>query len=147
MYTLRAGDSLILDGKVVLDFADGDYFTTDYPNDLATSSKGKNGNGITVKNEQGTVVNTTLRILVGHETDKYLNNKLIQFKNDTLHYSYITATATQYYGDGNGNVEKKVLNLTGGVVLKPAGTISSASGNTDQAVAIYTLQFLNSDEA
>ena len=145
MYTLSAGDSLVLDDKVVLDFADGDFMTIEPANDTATSSKGKNGNGITVMNEQSSIMNVTLRLLSGHETDKYLNNKLIQFKNDTLSYTYIKATSTKYFSDGNGNISKKIINLTGGVVLRPAGSTSSATGNLEQAIAIYNLQFLNSD--
>lgn len=147
MYTLSAGDSLVLDNKVVLDFADGDFMTIEPANDTATSSKGKNGNGVTVMNEQGSIMNVTLRLLAGHETDKYLNNKLVQFKNDTLSYSYMTATATKYFGDGNGNISKKIITLTGGVVLRPAGSTSSANGNVEQAIAVYSLQFLNSDIA
>lgn len=142
--TLAGNDSLILDGELILDGADQDCVTIDFPNDNATITRGKNGNSMIVKNEQGKLCNVTLRVLTNGETDKYMINKLSQFNNDPTTFILLEGTFTKRTGDGKGNVTKKVYDLTGGVIMKNAGTIDSSVGNVESAVSVYNLSFANS---
>lgn len=143
--TLTGNDSLILDDFVINDFANGDCVSIDFPNDTATIQKGKNGNTIYSFNNQGSIANVVIRVLLNGKTDKYLNNKYLQFKNSPTSFVLLKGTFTKRTGDGQGNETKKIFNLSGGVVLRPANTIDSSDGNIETAVAVYNLQFGNSE--
>ena len=141
--TLQGNDSLILDGFIIEDGADQDCVVLEFPNDLSTIARGKNGNVLITKNEQGNICNITLRVALNGKTDKYLNNKLIQFNNDPTSFVMLNGVFTKYTGDGKGNASKKVFNLSSGVVLRNAGTTDSSVGNIDTVVSVYQLQFGN----
>lgn len=141
--TLTGKDTLVIDGKLIEDGADGDCVTIEFPNDLATITRGKNGNSLITKNEQGKIINVTLRVCQNGETDKYFINKLSQFDNDVTSFATIKGTFTKRTGDGQGNTTKKTYDLTGGVIIRNAGAIDSATGNVDSAVSTYNLTFAN----
>ena len=42
--SLTGNDTVIVFDRVFTDFADGDFFTFTYPNELASAKTGKNGN-------------------------------------------------------------------------------------------------------
>lgn len=145
--TLSGKDSLILDGELIEDGADADCVTIEFPNDSALITRGKNGNSLITKNEQGKIINITLRVCLNGKTDKYLVNKLSQFNNDPTSYATISGTFTKRTGDGQGNLTKKIFDLTGGVVVKNAGTMDSTVGNVDSVVSVYNLTFANGEVA
>ena len=145
--TVTGNDSLILDGKVLNDLANGDCVSIEYPNDSVSVQKGKNGNTIFSFNSQGEIINVTIRCLVNGETDKYLNNKYIQYKQSPTSFVLLNGTFTKRTGDGAGNETKKVYNVTAGVISRPPSAIDSSEGNTDTAVAVYNLVFASGDPA
>lgn len=142
-YTLQGNDSFVLNGSLLQDLADNDAVVIEFPNEMATTAIGKNGNGLIGKNEQGRIANVTIRVLLNSETDKFLNNNLNQFLNSTASYVLLNGTFTKITGDGLGNQRKRKFDLSGGVVMKNAGTMDSTVGNIDSVVAIYNLTFLN----
>ncbi len=143
--SLAGNDSLILDGELILDGADNDCITLEFPNDVAIITRGKNGNSLFTKNEQGKIANITLRVILNGDTDKYLINKLSQYSNDPTSFSLITGTFTKRTGDGKGNLTKKVFDLSGGVVVRNAGTVESTVGNVEAIVSVWNLSFSNCD--
>ena len=143
--SLAGTDSLIIDDQTILDGADNDCVVIEFPTDVAIVNKGKNGNCLFTKNEEGTLCNITLRVCLNGQTDKYLTDKLIQYQNDTPKFPLITANFTKRTGDGKGNITKKIFNLSGGVVVKNAGAVDSTVGNVDSVVSVWQLTFANCD--
>ena len=143
--SLAGNDSLILDGELILDGADNDCVVLDFPSETAVVSRGKNGNTLFTKNEQGKLANVNLRVVLNGKTDKYLVNKLSQFSNDPTSFALITGTFTKRTGDGKGNLTKKVFDLSGGVIVKNAGTVDSTVGNIESVVSVWQLTFANCD--
>ena len=145
METLTGEDSLVVDNQVLEDLANGDCVNIEFSNDIVSITKGKNGNTIYSFNSQGEIVNVSLRCILNGKTDKYLNNKYLQYKNSPTTFTLMNATFTKRTGDGKGNQTKKIFNLTGGVVSRPANVVDSTDGNVESAVAVYNLQFASSN--
>jgi len=78
--TTVTGDDVFIinDRPLILDTANGDIVTVDFPNDLVTLTTGKNQNTIYAKNEAGSQVDVTCRIMRGSGTDKFLNGLMAQ---------------------------------------------------------------------
>jgi len=46
-------DSIIINGRGLVDFANGDNAVLTFPNDISNTARGKNGNVVSAKNEMG----------------------------------------------------------------------------------------------
>ena len=79
---LTGNDVAIVDARILRDFADGDTVVLDFPNNLAETVVGKNGNMVVAYNAGGKTVNVTMRILRGSSDDKYLQGRLQEYIND-----------------------------------------------------------------
>ncbi len=143
--SLTGQDTAQIDGIILATLADGNPFDITFPQDLATVKVGKNGNAIFAKNEQGRRADVALRVLVGGSDDKYLNSKIAQWKSDPSTFQLITGMFIKRVGDGQGNIQSKVYNCTGGVIQRQPEAKTASEGDTDQSVAVYTLQFSNCD--
>ena len=149
--SLTGADTISLDitgtGSPVplVDLGDGDNAALTFPNSLTETKKGKNGNGIIALNETGDIVEMTVRILRGSPDDKNLNSRLRAMKNDFSSFVTISGEVIKAVGDGLGNVSNDIYTLSGGTFSKRVEVVSNVEGNTDQALAIYTITFVNSD--
>ena len=143
--SLTGGDSVQLDDRVLSDFADGDIATLEFPNDIATAKAGKNGNLIFAFNETGRICEATLRILLGSADDKWLNSRLAELMapGKLSDFILLTGVFSKRVGDGSGVISTKVYTLGGGIFKRQPGVKSNVEGNTEQSVAIYTIQFGN----
>lgn len=143
--SLTGQDTAQIDGTILQTLADGNPFDITFPNDLGAIKVGKNGNAIFAKNEQGRRADVALRVLLGQTDDKYLIGKIAQWKADPSSFQLITGIFIKRVGDGAGNFQSKVYNCTGGIIQRQPGAKTAAEGDTDQSVAVYTLQFANCD--
>lgn len=145
--SLTGADTISIDGIPLVDLGDGDVGSLTFPNSLTETKKGKNGNGIIALNETGDIAELTLRILRGSPDDKTLNSKLFSMKQDFASFVTMTGDIIKKMGDGIGNVTDDIYSLSGGSFSKRIEVTSNVEGNTDQALAIYTITFLNSSRA
>lgn len=143
--SLTGQDTAQIDGIILQTLADGNPFDITFPEALATIKVGKNGNSIYAKNEQGRRCDVALRVLLGGVDDKYLLGKIAQWKADPSLFALIIGMFNKRVGDGQGNVQSKVYNCTGGVIQRQPDAKTAAEGDTDQSVAVYNLQFANCD--
>lgn len=143
--SLTGQDTAQVDGIILQTLADGNPFDITFPEPLATIKVGKNGNSIFAKNEQGRRADVALRVLLGAADDKYLIAKIAQWKADPSTFALITGIFNKRVGDGQGNIQNKVYNCTGGVIQRQPEAKTASEGDTDQSVAVYTLQFANCD--
>ena len=145
--SLTGADTISIDGVPLVDFGDGDIGTLTFPNSLTETKKGKNGNGIIALNETGDIAELNLRILRGSPDDKTLNSRRLAMKGDFASFVTLTGEIVKKMGDGLGNVSNDIYALSGGSFSKNIETTSNVEGNTDQAIAIYTITFVNSNRS
>lgn len=139
--SLTGNDVIKINNRIFSDLADADAVTLTFPNDLAVVKTGKNGNAIYAKNETGNQAEVVIRVLRGSSDDKYLNNELNMMKNDFSGYVLLNGEFIKKIGDGQGNITNDTYLCTGGVPSKQVEAKSSAEGDTEQSVSVYTIRF------
>lgn len=144
---LTGKDTTILSDRIFNDFGTGDTVTIDFPNNLAEGKVGKNGNVIYAYNASGKTSTAVIRVLAGSSDDKFLNSKMQEYINDSAKFVLISGEFIKRVGDGKGNVTSIVYLFDGGVIQKIPGGKENVEGDTEQAIAIYTLLFANTDRA
>lgn len=141
--SLTGQDTVQIDGIIFETLGDGTPFDVTFPNDLGMVKAGKNGNTLYAKNEMGRIADITVRVLLGGTDDKYLNGRLIQWIQDPSTFTLLTAMFVKRVGDGEGNIESKIYNCTGGFFKRQVEAKTSAESDTDQSIAVYQLTFGN----
>lgn len=141
--SLTGSDTAQIDGIILSTMTDGKPFDITFPNNLATVKAGKDGNTIYAKNEMGRMADVTLRVLLGGADDKYLLGRLQQWISDPSTFSFLTGMFVKHVGDGQGNLQSKVYQCTGGTFVKQVEVFTSSEGDPEQSVAIYSLTFGN----
>jgi hypothetical protein len=141
--SLTGRDTVIINGIVLNDLADGDCAVLSFPNNLVTLRTGKGGNAIYAFNYSGQQCKLVLRLIRGSTNDRYLNQQMALFKNNPSAFSLMTGSLTKNVGDGAGNVSHDTYTLSGGVFEKETEVKENAEGDIEQAVAVYSLAFSN----
>lgn len=145
--SLTGKDTIIISGRALNDFADGDTFKLDYPNDLSVVKTGKNGNSIYAFQYSGLQCTLELRILLGSSDDAFLNALLSTFINNPPAFTLMTGEIIKNIGDGLGDISPTSYLLSGGTFKKNIAATENADGDTNQAIAVYMLQFTNAPRA
>lgn len=141
--SLTGQDTVQIDGIIFETLGDGVPFDITFPNDLGMVKAGKNGNTIYAKNEMGRICDISLRVLLGGTDDKYMNGRLIEWIQDPSTFTLLTAMFVKRVGDGEGNIESKIYNCSGGFFKRQVEAKTSAESDTDQSIAVYQLTFGN----
>ena len=147
IYEITADDTLVINNQTIQTAADGGIFDLTRPNNLANAKVGKNGNGIIAMNRTGLVADLTTRLLMGNADDVYLLGLLNGWINNPTQFVLMTGTFTKNLGDGKGNQNQVTYTLAGGFFLKDTPMVSNPEGDTNQAVSIYSMQFLSAVRA
>lgn len=143
--SLTGTDTIQIDSRVLADLADGDSVHLTFPNDLAAVKASKNGNTIYAFNETGRMVELSLRVLLGSSDDKYLNSRMQEMRNGFSDFILLTGSFSKRTGGGQGgNPSIAVYQLSGGIFKKQVEAKTSAEGDTEQSVSVYTITFGNS---
>lgn len=148
--SLTGDDTIILSklgdqDRVMKDFADGDTAMLDVPNNLVELKSGKNQNAIVAFNASGQNVTVQLRIIRGSADDKFLNSEITSYKNNRPGYVMLTGQFIKRVGDGTGTITNEIYRFVNGLVQKYPTVKENMDGDTEQAVAIYTLIFSRID--
>lgn len=141
--SLTGRDTVILNGTIFNDLADGDCAALTFPDALTQGKTGKNGNTIYAFNTTGKRCKLTLRIIRGSANDKLLNQQLSLYKNNPPLFTLMTGQIVKNVGDGSGNIVHDTYILSGGIFENETDVKENADGDTEQAVAIYKLMFSN----
>lgn len=140
--SLTGNDTIKLNDRVLSDIADGDTVSITFPNDLVTIKRGKGGNSLYSLNEPGRQADCEIRVIRGSADDKFLNGLLATQKRDLPSFQLMTLDFVKRVGDGQGSVISDVNSLTGGVFTKSIPDVKeNVEGDTEQAIALYTLKF------
>lgn len=141
---MSGADSVIINNRILSDFADGDFAMLEFPNDIANVKTGKNGNSIYSLNTTGKQSEVTLRIIRASADDKYLNGLINQQQLNFAGKILDTGEFVKQVGDGAGNVANDTYLMSGGIFTKSVGAKANAEGDTEQSVSIYKIKFSNS---
>lgn len=141
VFNLTGQDVIKIDDRLMTDFADGEVAKLSYSADIVTVKAGKNGNTIYAKNEAGNQATLELRVLRGSSDDKWLNSRLLDYKNKGPEFILMTGNLVKLVGDGTGSVTKDTYLLTGGIFTKLVDVVSNVEGDTEQAISKYTMQY------
>lgn len=140
---LSGNDTLQLNGRVIVDLADGTNCELTYPNNIAAVKIGKNGNSIFSLNTTGQMAELKIRLIRASDDDQFLNSLLVAQQNNFAGTILLFGTFIKKLGDGAGNITSDTYIMSGGVFVKIPEAKSSAEGDTEQSVAIYTIHFAN----
>lgn len=133
--------------RILSDLADGDVGMLDFPNNLVEGKVGKNGNVIFALNTTGKQAVLTLRTILGSADDKFLNAEMNRYLLDPPAYTLLAGEIVKRVGDGQGNVSNITYPMNGGIVQKIPTVKDNVEGDTEQAVAVWTIFFANNDRA
>lgn len=145
VYVVTSDDTLTLYGRVIADQADGEVSKISFPDTLGDVKTGKNGNSLFADNQKGNNAELTLRLARGSSDDQFLQNKLTEQKSNFVGMTLAYGSFVKMLGDGQGNIVSDSVTLTAGMFTKPVESVENVEGNTDQAVAVYTLKFARAD--
>lgn len=138
---ITGNDSVILNGRVLHDFADGDCGKIVYEEDLTKVKAGKDGNTVFALNQGGRIATLSLRIILGSADDKYLNGLLANYQADPSGYVLDQGSLFKRVGDGAGNPNSVVYQLIGGAPRKQPEAKLNTDGDPSQAVGEWTWIF------
>ena len=141
--SITGNDTIIIGGRNLVNLADGDNGALTHPNDLMTVKTGKNGNTIYAYNTPGQQGELVLRLIRGSMDDRYLNSLMMTMQQDPASFLLLTGKFVKRAGDGSGFVTNDTYIMVGGVFFKQVDGKSNAEGDTEQAVAIYSIRFGN----
>lgn len=139
--SLTGEDTLKINGEIIDELANGESVVLTIPNELSSVEKGKNGVALYTKNEQGTIAELVVRVVRGGSKDQLLNNIINSFLNDFAAAVLVNTEFIKRIGDGEGNILNDTYFGRGGIITKIPETRSSADGDVEQAVSVYTLKF------
>ncbi len=145
--SLTGDDTIIINGHVFNNLADGDVVDLTFPNDIAAVKTGKNGNSIYSLNEMGKQSECKIRVLRASADDKFLNGLLAQQQANFAGTVLMIGEFIKKVGDGLGNITADKYVMSGGVFSKIPEAKSNVEGTPEQSVAVYTLKFSNSPRA
>lgn len=145
--TITGNDTLIIDGFNLIDLIDGDNGALTHPNELMTVKTGKNGNTIYAYNASGRQAELVLRLVRGSASDRFLNQRMKMMELDPAAFVLMRGTFIKRAGNGFGLITNDTYILVGGVFFKRTDATSNAEGNTDQAVAVYSIRWGNAVRA
>lgn len=141
--SLTGNDTFILNGRPIVNLADGDCIDLKFPNEIANVKIGKNGNAIYGFNATGQMSEAVIRIMRGQADDIYLNGQLNAQQSNFAGFILMNGVFIKKVGDGQGNITSDTYVMAGGVFVKIPEAKNNVEGNTDQSVVIYTLRFAN----
>lgn len=144
---LSGNDTVIINDRPLVDFAEGDVATLTFPNDIANVKTGKNGNSIFSLNETGRQSEVVLRLIRGSADDKFLNNLLILQQANFAGTVLMNGEFVKNMGNGQGQILADTYVMGAGVFSKQPGAKSNTDGDTEQSVVIYTMKFANNPRA
>lgn len=144
---LTGSDVIVIQERLLTDLADGDCVALTHPDDIATVTVGKNNNAIYGLNESGNRAEVVLRIIRGSGDDKFLNNLLTQQKANFAGFVLMTGEFIKKVGTGQGKISNDTYILSGGIFTKRVEGKNNTSGEAEQSVAIYTINFARAERA
>lgn len=144
---LSGSDTVVINGRVFHDLAEGNCVELKFPNDIAQVKTGKNGNSVYALNESGKQCEMDLRLVRGSSDDKFMNALLTQQQANFAGFILMQGEFVKQVGDGQGNILNDTYVTSGGIFVRQVDAMSNVEGDVAQSVSIYKLKFSNAPRA
>lgn len=144
---MSGDDTVTLNNRVLVDFADGNCVELTFDNSIATVKTGKNGNSIYGLNETGRQATVKYRIIRGSADDKFMNGLLAQQQLNFAGFPLMLGQFVKKIGDGQGNITSDTYITSGGVFDKQVEAKMNVEGDSEQSISVYTIKFSNAPRA
>ena len=141
--SLCGKDTIVINGRILTDFVDGDTAVLTFPNDITEVKTGKNGNSVYAFKYSGRQFELVIRLLRGGQDDKFMNGLFSNLVNNPQLFALMTGQFTKVVGDGSGNITNDVYALTGLTFKAEPEVKENADGDTNQAVTEWKLKGTN----
>lgn len=138
---MSGNDVVMLNDRIFNDLATGKFATLTYPNKIAKTKTGKNGNTIYALDATGKNAVLKIRTLRGSSDDKWLNNLLNIQQNDFVSFPLIYGEFVKKIGNGAGKVANDTYLVAGGVFTQYPQAEGDSEGDPEQSVAEYEITF------
>lgn len=144
---MSGNDTVIINNRIFANLADQDAAVLTYPNDSANVKTGSNGNSIFTLNETGKQADVVLRVIRASDDDKFLNNLFAQQQLNFEGFPLLIGQFVKRIGKGDGEVQKDIYNLSGGIFQRGVDGKKNVEGDTEAAISIWRLKFANAPRA
>ena len=146
-FSMIGSDTITINGRNLSDFANGEICKITFSTELATVKTGKTGNSIISQNASGFQGTMELKVLRGAADDKFMNSILESYRGNPTGFTLMSGQAAKQIGDGRGNLTADTVVLSGGVPSKQVEFVANVEGDTEQAIAMYTIQWAYCDRS
>jgi len=140
--TLTGRDTLVINGRVIHDFAHLDYAHITFEDKLLNMRISKDGNVLLAQNLNGQKARLVVRLGVGSYDDQYFGSLLQSWINDAATFPLMTGSFAKRIGDGMGNVKNVTYQLAAGSFEKIPEAKANSEGEEEQAVVVYEMLFV-----
>jgi len=141
-FTLTGKDTLVVNGRVIHDFAHGDYVHITFENNLLNMKVSKDGNVLLSQVLSGQMAKVVVRLGIGSFDDQFMTALMQAWLSDAPTFSLMSGSFSKRVGDGKGGAKNVVYQLVAGSFNKIPETMASAEGTEDQGVAVYEMLFM-----
>jgi hypothetical protein len=140
--TLTGNDMIQINDRIISDLADGDCLKISFPDAIAQMKVAKNGNALYAENKPGYKGIVELRLCLASDDDKWLNSLMSKQQADFSNFDLMTLSFSKRVKNAEGRSSAKVYQATGGFFQKMVETKTTAEGDVEQSVAVYTMEFV-----
>lgn len=138
-------DVLIINGRQMRNFSDGDTIKIEPTEPLVQMTTGKNQNTIYAYSYKGKNMKMECRFIIGSADDQFLNGLLQQLNQNPPAFSLMTMEYDKIVGDGSGNINLSVYLGTGMNFEFQPGAMENVAGDTNQATRVWKFIIANVD--
>lgn len=139
--SITGNDTLIINGRNLINLADGDNVSLTRPQESSSVKTGKNGNTLYAFNTTGQQGVMSVRVVRGSADDAFLNGLVKRWAIDPATFTLMQGVFIKRVGDGTGFVRSDTHVLEGGVPSKETESKSNAEGDTEQSVTVYEFKW------
>jgi hypothetical protein len=140
--TLSGGDTLTLNDKTITDIANGDYAVIDFPNNISSTTIGKNNNILKKQMANGKLCRLTIRLTRGSVDDIFLQDLFDLQQRDFAAFNLLEGQAVKRIGDGEGNITRDIYDFSAMDFEKIPNSVSSTEENVEELITIWQLSGL-----
>jgi len=122
--------------RMFADFANGNFLTLDFGNQISTKEMGRGGTIIAYNSnqEQATL---TVRLVKASPDDLYLNGVLSDYKRSPETFVLFTGSLSISNNDGSGSATMENFLLTEGCFINQPNFTTDSGGDVEGGVAVW----------
>jgi len=123
--------------RIFSDFANGNFLTLEFGNQISTREKGRGGSIITY-NTNDDVATLTIRLIKNSPDDIFLNGNYADYKRSPETFVLFTGSLSIKTGNGSGSATTENYTLSEGSFLNRPNFTTDTAGDVETGVSVWT---------